>query len=116
MRYKLVVLDSSKNTKQGKKVKESQELFDLVADPTESRSIAEEKPAIFQRLMREYSQFSQSIDESILGRDYPSGKLEKPDPEPKRWSADETIYTPFLKVFEEEQKLLDKLTKPNKAD
>ncbi len=115
-RYKLVVLDSSKNTKQGKKVKESQELFDLVADPTESRSIAEEKPAIFQKLMREYSQFSQSIDESILGRDYPSGKLEKPDPEPKRWSADETIYTPFLKVFEEEQKLLDKLTKPNKAD
>ena len=115
-RYKLVVLDSSKTTKQGKKVKESQELFDLVADPTESRSIAEEKPAIFQKLMREYSQFSQSIDESILGRDYPSGKLEKPDPEPKRWSADETIYTPFLKVFEEEQKLLDKLTKPNKAD
>ena len=66
--------------------------------------------------MREYAQFSQSIDESIRGRDYPSGKLENPDPEPKRWSADETIYTPFLKVFEEEQELLDKLTNPDKAD
>jgi hypothetical protein len=66
--------------------------------------------------MREYAQFSQSIDESIRGRDYPSGKLENHDPEPKRWSADETIYTPFIKVFEEEQELLDKLTNPDKAD
>jgi arylsulfatase A-like enzyme len=114
--YKLVVLNTSKNTKQGKRVKESQELFNLVADPTESKSIAQEEPAIFQKLMREYAQFSQSIDESIRGRDYPSGKLEKPDPAPKRWSSDETIYSPFLKVFEEEQKLLDTLTKPDKAD
>jgi arylsulfatase A-like enzyme len=115
-RYKLVVLNNLKNKKKGKQEKESQELFDLVADPTESKSIAQERPAIFQKLMREYAQFSQSIDESIRGRDYPSGKLENPDPEPKRWSADETIYTPFLKVFEEEQELLDKLTNPDKAD
>ena len=111
-RYKLVVLSTSKNTKKGKRAKESQELFDLVADPTESKSIAQEKPVIFQKLMHEYAQFSQSIDESVLGRDYPSGRLEKPDPEPKRWSADKTIYTPFLKVFEEEQNILNKLTKP----
>ena len=115
-RYKLVVLNNLKNKKKGNQQKESQELFDLVADPTESKSIAQEKPAIFLKLVHEYAQFSQSIDESMRGRDYPSGKLEKPDPEPKRWSTDETIYTPFLKVFEEEQKLLDKLTKPDKAD
>ena len=114
--YKLVVLNTSKTTKQGKRVKESQELFDLVADPTESKSIAQEKPVIFQKLMREYAQFSESIDESMRGRDYTSGSLKEPDPEPKRWASDESIYTPFRKVFEEEQKLLNKLTKPAKAD
>ena len=66
--------------------------------------------------MREYVLFSESIDKSMRGKDYPLGRLNEPDPEPKRWASDETIYTPFRKVFEEEQKLLEKLTKPAKSD
>jgi arylsulfatase A-like enzyme len=115
-RYKLVIFNTSKNAKKLKQNKESQELFDLVADPTESRNIAQEKTIIFQNLMREYALFSKSIDESMRGRDYPLGRLKEPDPEPKRWTSDETVYTPFRKVFEEEQKLLNKLTKPAKSD
>ena len=115
-RYKLVILNTSKNTKKSKQNKESQELFDLVSDPTESKSIAQEKPIIFQNLMREYALFSASIDESMRGRDYPLGMLKEPDPEPKRWTSDETIYSPFRKVFGEEQKLLNELTKPTKSD
>ena len=66
--------------------------------------------------MRAYALFSASIDESMLGRDYPLGRLKASDPEPKRWTSDETIYTPFRKVFGEEQKLLNELTKPIKSD
>ncbi len=115
-RYKLVVLNTSRNTKKSKQNKDSQELFDLVADPMESKSIAQENPVIFKQLMREYALFSESIDKSMRGKDYPLGRLKEPDPEPKRWASDETMYTPFRKVFEEEQKLLEKLTKPAKSD
>ena len=70
-RYKLIVLNNLKNKKKDKQAKESQELFDLVADPTESKSIAQEKPVIFQKLMREYCSFHSQlmkayVDETIL--------------------------------------------------
>ena len=91
------------------------ELFNLDADPGELNNLAAQEGDVLNHMLNEYQEFCRSVDESIRGRDYPSGKLDQPDPEPKRWTTDETIYSPFLSRFKEEQRKLDVLTKPDKG-
>ena len=117
--YKIVVSSPTrkKNEKPvtDEKDMERVELFNLDADPGELNNLAAQEGDVLNHMLNEYQEFCQSVDESIRGRDYPSGKLDQPDPEPKRWTTDETNYSPFLSRFKEEQRKLDVLTKPDKG-
>lgn len=85
-RYKLLSENLSKGQFQ---------LFDLEADPSESRDVFAENPAIAARLKRELPAWSTSVDESFAGKDYPEGRVAPPDPEPIQW-ADHPDYRRFL--------------------
>ncbi|MEO1992302.1 MAG: sulfatase-like hydrolase/transferase [Pirellulales bacterium] len=117
--YKLVISTptqkKSENPARNKKTNKGVELFNLLEDPGELKDLASQKGDVLKRLLKKYQAFCQSVDESMRGCDYASGKLDQPDPEPKRWTTDETIYSPFLSRFNKEQRELDALTKPKRG-
>jgi arylsulfatase A-like enzyme len=59
-RYKLVVGGDGKQP----------ELYDLIADPAETRDLAAEHPDIVERMLSELRPWQQSCSESAAGRDY----------------------------------------------
>ncbi len=65
-RYKILSEDLNKGRFQ---------LFDLDADPSESRDISAQHPAIAARLKQELLAWSTSVDESFAGKDYPEGRV-----------------------------------------
>lgn len=61
------------------------ELFDLEADPKESRDITGAEPAVAARLRRQLLDWNASVEASVAGKDYPEGKVSPADPEPVFW-------------------------------
>jgi arylsulfatase A-like enzyme len=62
-RYKLVVHEPTLGQRKT-------ELFDLVADPAESRDLAGEKPGMVEAMSRQLSQWQGSVLRSLTGADY----------------------------------------------
>jgi arylsulfatase A-like enzyme len=62
-RYKLVVHESTLGQRKA-------ELFDLLADPAESRDLAGEKPGMVEAMSRELSEWQESVLRSLTGSDY----------------------------------------------
>jgi arylsulfatase A-like enzyme len=71
------------------------ELYDLVADPKESRDLAAEKPDLFAQMKAQLLAWDATMDASFAGKDYPGGKVSPPDPEPVNW-FDTPQYQPYL--------------------
>jgi arylsulfatase A-like enzyme len=65
--YKLISLNISKN---------EFELYDLVKDPNETKNIIDGEKEIANRLIKMFLEWSQSVDASDGGKDYPNGLLE----------------------------------------
>ena len=84
--YKIVQLDI--NT-------DKYELYDLDADPTESKDIYTDKPEIAARLRKAIDNFNASLIKSDTGADYPAGKLTIAD---KGWINWENApeYQPYM--------------------
>lgn len=90
-RYKLV----TENLASGKL-----ELFDLVADATESRDLSAEQPEVFERMKQQLLAWDAAMNASFAGKDYPEGKVSPPDPESVNW-FDTPAYQPFLARWKE---------------
>ena len=71
------------------------ELYDLVADPKETKDISAEMPVVFEKMRAELLAWNVTVEASFAGKDYPEGKLSSPDPEPIAWT-DAPQYRPFL--------------------
>lgn len=76
------------------------ELYDLVADPKESRDLSAEKPEVFARMKAQLLAWDATMDASFAGKDYPEGNVLPPDPEPVFW-YDTPPYQPFLAEWKE---------------
>lgn len=85
-RYKLV----TENFAEGKF-----ELFDLIADPQETRDVTPEHPAVAQRLRQQFLAWNAGVDASFAGKDYPEGRLVPADPTPIAWNR-VPAYQPYL--------------------
>ncbi len=70
-------------------------LYNLKTDPKESRDISADKPEIFKRMKAAFAEWSDSVDASIAGKDYPEGKVNPGEPTPKFWWTDKR-YAPYL--------------------
>ncbi len=75
-RYKLLTTDQT----QGR-----YELFDLRADPSETKDLAASEPEIFAKMLEQLRAWDATMEASFAGQDYPEGKLATPDPEPVAW-------------------------------
>ena len=71
------------------------ELFDLVADPTESRDLAATEPALLARLRTALLAWNASVSASYAGRDYPEGKVSPAEPASRDWMTSPE-YQPHL--------------------
>jgi arylsulfatase A-like enzyme len=85
------------------------ELYDLEKDPGESTDISESHTEIFNRMKRAFLEWNASVDASILGKDYPEGKVFEDHPEDHFWMDDpryESYLDDWVKIPEYEQYIL----------
>src|SRR5688572_16321853 len=61
------------------------ELYDLEADPKESRNLTTEKPEISQRMQQRLLEWNESVKASVAGKDYPEGKVHASEPPTRSW-------------------------------
>ncbi len=85
-RYKVLTNDLNKG---------DLELYDLDADPQETRDLSREQPERFQKLKKELLAWNEAVEASFAGKDYPEGEVSPPDPEPQAW-YDTPAYAPYL--------------------
>ena len=76
------------------------QLYDLLADPEETKDLSAEQPERFAKLKADLLAWNETVEASFAGRDYPEGKLTEPDPEPIAWS-DHPSYEPYLQGWKE---------------
>ncbi len=86
--YKLIHVGKRNQPKQ-------YELYDLAVDPKEENNLCAEQPEVARRLQSQMTQWDKSIRASVAGQDYPEGKLNPGDPEPRFWT-DVDAYRPFF--------------------
>lgn len=75
-RYKLVSPSLAKGTF---------ELYDLEADPKESRDLTTEKPEVARKLREALLSWNESVKASVAGKDYPEGKVDPREPPSRDW-------------------------------
>ncbi len=71
------------------------QLYDLEADPTESNDLATAQPEILARMRGQFLEWSESVDRSFAGQDYPEGKVDSSEPKPRFWT-DVKAYQPYF--------------------
>jgi hypothetical protein len=71
------------------------ELYDLIANPRESRDLSAEQPEVFARMKRQLVDWNAGMNASFAVKDYPEGQVTPPDPEPVNW-YDTPQYQPLL--------------------
>ncbi|NDC76275.1 MAG: N-acetylgalactosamine 6-sulfate sulfatase [Chitinophagia bacterium] len=86
--YKLV----SRNYRSGRF-----ELYNLQSDPLETTDLFSREPAIAQRLVEAFQQWSLSVDRSHSGHDYPGG-LRQADPPARSW-FESGEYAPWMEML-----------------
>ena len=70
------------------------ELYDLAADPAESRDLSAARPGVVSRMAAEFDDWSASVDAGAAGADYGSDPISAPM-KPRQW-AESPAYAPFL--------------------
>lgn len=84
--YKLVV----ENIKEG-----VFQLYDLILDPKESKNIFYDQPEVAARMVQKYVGFNESVQASMVGRDYPEGRV-NPNQPPRIFWWEMKSYEPYF--------------------
>lgn len=71
------------------------ELYDLNADPKESRDLAAEQPERLERMKKRLLAWNETVEASMAGEDYSERTVSPPDPQPQFW-YDVPAYQPYL--------------------
>lgn len=90
-RYKLLANDLDKG---------GYELYDLAADPAETKDLSATEPELLARMKESLLAWDATMDASFAGKDYPEGEVSPPDPEPVAW-YDTDRYRPFEAEWKE---------------
>ncbi|GIW93352.1 MAG: N-acetylgalactosamine-6-sulfatase [Pirellulaceae bacterium] len=76
------------------------ELFDLEADPHESRNLVQHESEQFERMQKLLLSWNESVDRSFAGADYAEGRLREPDPPSRAW-YESAEYRPWFEQWKE---------------
>lgn len=91
-----VLLDNNiKLLHTGKGKKAGYELYDLATDPHEETSLFERQPELAARMVKQLQARNESIANSLAGRDYPEGRVNAGEPEPRFWMTLDA-YRPYF--------------------
>ncbi len=88
------------------------ELYDLSKDFKEENNLAGTKPDLLKKMTAKWDQWNQSVEQSVKGSDYPSGKVDPNQPERRFWT-DEAGYQPYLSDWADRPEYSSRL-KPQK--
>jgi hypothetical protein len=89
------------------------ELYDLERDPAETNDLAGQRAEIFQRMRKQLIDWSASVDASFDGEDYPEGKVDPSEPEPRFWT-DVKAYKPYFDEWRTRWEYRSRLSKQKK--
>ena len=104
--YKLLLI--------GKGKQQEFELYDLATDPKESKNLYESHPAIADRMTALLKTRNESIENSLAGKDYPEGRVNAGEPEPRFWTAVDA-YRPYFDAWKKRPEYASRLNgKPNR--
>ncbi len=62
------------------------ELYDVVADPSETTDVTKQNSEVAKRMRDQMNQWNESVDSSFAGKDYPEGKVNDDEPQPRFWT------------------------------
>ena len=74
------------------------ELYDLGEDPAEKEDVSIRHPEVAQRLRKLFQKWNATVDASVAGKDYPSGKVGSPQP-PRMFWTELDAYRPYFKAW-----------------
>jgi len=74
------------------------ELYDLAKDASESEDLSAKDPELLERMRKGFEKWSTGMDASLAGKDYPGGKVNAGEPEPRFW-RDVPEYQPYLEEW-----------------
>ena len=74
------------------------ELYDLGEDPAEKEDVSIRHPEVAQRLRKLFQEWNATVDASVAGKDYPSGKVGSPQP-PRMFWTELDAYRPYFKAW-----------------
>ncbi len=76
------------------------ELYDLAADPAESKDLSAAQPERFAQMKRDFLAWNASVTASMQGKDYPEQCVRADHPSSRSWNEDPR-YAPYLDTFKE---------------
>ena len=82
-------------------------LYNLENDPIEAQNIAKENPMVFEKMKMEFKKWNQTVELSMMGKDYPEGKVLE-NPKSHFWMKDDR-YKPFLKEWSKRPEYRDRI-------
>ena len=85
------------------------ELYDLAVDPKEENNLQSERPKVAQLLKSQLTEWKRSMIASVAGKDYPEGKLNPGDPQPRFWT-DVDAYRPYFGEWRRRPEYKSRLT------
>ncbi len=88
------------------------ELYDLRVDPKEENNLFSERTEVAQRLKTAMDRWNESLAVSVAGEDYPEGRVNPGEPEPRFW-MDVDAYRPYFDQWKERPEYASRL-KPKK--
>ena len=89
------------------------ELYDLQQDPTETTDLSSTRPEVYRRMRKQLLSWSQSVDASFAGEDYPTGKVDPREPKPRFWTEVEE-YKPYFDQWRNRWEYRSRLAKQKK--
>jgi len=75
-------------------------LYNVVEDPNETKDLFRKRRAIAQRLMKQFNQWSESVQASVEGKDYPEGRVDPDYPGRRDWTVSEE-YAPYIEGWKD---------------
>jgi len=76
------------------------ELYNLVDDTNETTNVADAQPEVAAKMKEALVVWSQSVDASNEGKDYPEAEITIENPPRRDWVEDES-YAPYLEELKE---------------
>ena len=90
------------------------ELYHLGEDPRETTNLMQKRPEVAKRMQAAMQTWNRSMKDSVAGKDYPEGKVNAGEPEPRFWMTVKA-YEPYFEAWKERPEYRSRLKPKRKV-